>query len=107
MHRCVKKMCFPKHVFMSTLIFAPNEIYTAMEVAKKLKFKTARTAKKFMLEHGITYYKDTGIGRGKGLRWLGRDLNMMFESKHQPKKKQVETENRHGYWKEILENMKK
>jgi len=97
-------MCFPKHVFMNTLIFEPNEIYTAMEVAKKLKFKTARTAKKHISEHGISHYHDTGIGRGKGLRWLGEDLNQMFKPKIKSTSNHQQTEIKHGYWREIILN---
>lgn len=97
-------MCFPKHAFMNTLIFEPNELYTAMEVAEKLKFKTARTAKKHISEHGISYYHDTGIGRGKGLRWLGEDLNKMFKPKIKFTNMNQETEKKHGNWRDMIVN---
>ena len=100
----MKKMCFPRNVFMNTQIFESNELYTAMEVAKKLKFKTARTAKKFMQEHGITYYKDTGIGRGKGLRWLGEDLNRMFKPQIKSTRTNQDAEKKHGNWRDMILN---
>lgn len=89
---------------MSTLIFEANELYTAMEVAGKLKFKTARTAKKHMREHGINPYHDTGIGRGKGLRWIGEDLNRMFKPQINSASKHQETEKKNGYWRDMIFN---